>query len=216
MKTKKNIVKMVTISILTAITIVLQAVGSNIHFGPYSPALALIPITIGAILFGPLAGTWLGFVFGLVILFSPDCTTFYAISIPGTVITVLGKGSIAGLAVGWIYKGLKRYNPIVAIIVASLFTPIVNSVLFRVGIVTFFYQMLSSSATKNNASTFVYLFIGLTGVNFFVEFGINAVLSPVIARICQQGARQLHLDDEKIFDAQAEKRSMKKNKKEEI
>lgn len=196
-KNKKQIIKLVSLAMLTAIVIVLQTIGSNIKFGPYSPALVLVPITIGAILFGPKAGTFLGLVFGIVVLFSGDAQLFYAISIPGTIITVLLKGALAGLASGLVFKALKNKNIHIGILLAALVAPVVNSVLFRVGMVVFFYDMLSASASSSNANTFVYLFLGLTGFNFILEFGLNLILAPTISRVCELVSKQLNLG---VFD----------------
>ncbi|MBQ7714736.1 MAG: ECF transporter S component, partial [Clostridia bacterium] len=57
-----RLVKLVQIALITAIVVVLQLIGAVIHFGPFSVSLVLVPIVIGAILYGPLAGAWLGFV----------------------------------------------------------------------------------------------------------------------------------------------------------
>ena len=42
----------------------LQFVGSAIRFGPFSISLVLIPIVLGAALYGWGMGCWLGLVFG--------------------------------------------------------------------------------------------------------------------------------------------------------
>ena len=85
--------------LLTAIVIVLQALSLNIRFGMFSITLTLVPIIVGAALFGWQAGAWLGFVFSFVVLLT-DSAAFMAISIPGTLITVLLKGTLAGLCAG--------------------------------------------------------------------------------------------------------------------
>ena len=41
------------VAIFTAIVIVLQLLGSFIRFGPFSISLVLIPIVVGAALYGP-------------------------------------------------------------------------------------------------------------------------------------------------------------------
>lgn len=47
---------------------VLQFVGSAIRLGPFSISLVLIPIVLGAALYGWGMGCWLGLVFGAVVL----------------------------------------------------------------------------------------------------------------------------------------------------
>ena len=89
--------------ILTAIVAVLQALSVGIKFGPFSVTFVLIPIVVGAALYGYKSGAWLGFVFGAVVLFT-DAAAFMAINVPGTIITCLSKGILAGLCAGLFYK----------------------------------------------------------------------------------------------------------------
>ena len=104
----KQIVRMATLAILTAIVVVLQLLGSFIRFGPFSVSLVLVPIVIGAALFGMGGGAWLGFVFGVVVLLSGDAAAFLPIHVFGTVLTVLLKGTLAGLAAGFIHTLLVK------------------------------------------------------------------------------------------------------------
>ena len=99
--------KLVGLSVLTAIIIVLQALAISIRFGIFNITLVLIPIVVGAALYGYKAGAWLGFVFSVVVLFT-DAGAFLAISVPGTIITVILKGTLAGLAAGIVYLALEK------------------------------------------------------------------------------------------------------------
>ena len=55
-----NVHTLTGVAIFTAIVIVLQLLGSFVRFGPFSISLVLIPIVVGAALYGPGAGAWLG------------------------------------------------------------------------------------------------------------------------------------------------------------
>lgn len=94
----------VGLGLLTAIVVVLQYLSMAIRFGAFSVTLALMPIVIGAALYGVWAGAWLGFVFGVIVLASGDAAPFMAINIPGTIITVLLKGILSGFCAGLVYK----------------------------------------------------------------------------------------------------------------
>ena len=65
---KTNTKKIAGVGLLSAIVVVLQLLGSFIHFGPFSISLVLIPIVVGASLYGALSGAWLGLVFGITVL----------------------------------------------------------------------------------------------------------------------------------------------------
>ena len=64
-KNHATVVKMVTLALLAALVVVLQTVASSIKFGPIPITLTLVPIVIGAILYGPSAGALLGAISGL-------------------------------------------------------------------------------------------------------------------------------------------------------
>lgn len=175
--------KLVFGALLTALVIVLQFLGSFIRFGPFAISLVLIPIVIGAATCGPKVSTWLGFVFGVVVLFT-DAAAFLAISVAGTVITVLLKGMACGLVAGIVYQLLAKKHPYVAVIAAAIVCPLVNTGIFLLGSVVFFLEALREwgvAAGFNNV--FAFLIIGMVGLNFLVEMATNIVLSPVIVRI---------------------------------
>lgn len=101
---------MVFAAILTALVVILQFIGQTIRLGPFMISLVLMPIVIGAAVCGPKIGGWLGFVFGIFVLISGDAAAFLAVNVPGTVITVLLKGILCGLAAGIVYKALEEKN----------------------------------------------------------------------------------------------------------
>ncbi|MBQ5318093.1 MAG: ECF transporter S component [Oscillospiraceae bacterium] len=166
--------------ILTAIVIVLQTMASGIHIGQFSITLVLIPIVVGAALYGIKAGAWLGFVFGLITL--GDAALFLGINAVGTVITCILKGTLAGVAAGFVYKMLENKNRWVAVIAASLVCPIVNSGVFALGCYVFMYKGLQEMVSDGGTVTSL-IFITFIGVNFLIEVGINIVLDPAILRI---------------------------------
>ena len=176
---------LVMYALLTAIVIVLQLMGSFIRFGPFSISLVLVPIVIGAALCGKAAGAWLGFVFSVVVLFT-DCAAFYAVNIPGTVVTVLVKGIAAGFCAALVYGLLQKRNKTLAVIAAAAVCPIVNTGLFLIGCRLFFMDLLNTWAASLGFATLGdYVIFSLIGGNFIFELVINLVLSPVIVRLVQ-------------------------------
>ncbi len=181
---KQQTKRLVLGAILTALVIILQFMGSFIRFGMFSISLVLIPIVIGAATCGVKIGTWLGFVFGFTVLISGDAAAFLAIDVPGTIITVLLKGIACGLCAGLVYKALEKVNRYVAVIAAAIVCPLVNTGIFLLGCLVFFFEAIKEWGAANNFSSVVnYMFLGLVGGNFFFELGSNIILSPVIVRI---------------------------------
>lgn len=170
-------------AILTAIVIVFQLLGSFIKLGPFSVSLVLVPIIVGAAVCNPKISTWLGFVFGVVVLFM-DAGAFLAISIPGTIATVLVKGSACGLVAGLVYKLVSGKNKYVAVVLSAIACPIVNTGIFLIGCRLFFFETIKEwGAGAGYENAFTYMFLGLVGANFLFEMATNIILCPVIVRI---------------------------------
>ena len=178
-------------AILTALVVVLQLLGSFIHFGPFAISLVLIPIVIGAATCGPWIGGWLGLVFSVVVLIT-DAAAFFAISPAGTVITVLLKGTLAGFAAGLIYKLLEKKNKYLAVVAAAVVCPVVNTGIFVAGTYVFFLDAVAEwgvAAGFTNATA--YVFLGMIGANFLFELAFNIVLSPVVVRLLNIREKQV-------------------------
>jgi len=179
------------VAIFTAIVIVLQLLGSFIRFGPFSISLTLIPIVVGAALYGPWAGAWLGFVFGMTVLLSGDAGAFLMVNALGTVLTVLLKGALAGLMAGLVYGALKNTNVWLAAICAALVCPVVNTGVFLLGCKLFFMETITGwGEAMGFESVGKYMIYGLVGGNFLFEVLFNIVLSPVIVRLIRVGKKE--------------------------
>ena len=117
-----------------------------------------------------------------------DASTFFALSIPGTVITVLLKGALAGLAAGLVYLLLEKVNLILAVAVAAIVCPVVNTGIFLLGCRVFFFDTINAwAAASGYESAGKYMIIALVGVNFLIEMAINIVLSPTIVKLISIG-----------------------------
>ena len=180
--------KIVGIGLFTAIIVVLQLLAATIKFGPFSITLVLAPIVIGAALYGIGAGAWLGLAFGVSVLISGDAAAFMTISPIGTVLTVLMKGMLAGLAAALVYKAIEGKNKTVAVVMAGIVSPIVNTGIFLAGCYIFFQEWLTAAFGTTGFATVV---AGLVSVNFAVELGINMILASVIVRIIDIGRKQI-------------------------
>ncbi len=180
--------KIVGVGLMSAIVIVLQALAVLIRpTGLFSISLVLIPIVVGAALYGWKAGAWLGFVFAATVMLTGDANAFLAISPVGTILTVAVKGILAGLLAGLAYKTLEKKNSLVAVIFAAFVCPIVNTGVFLIGCKLFFMDTITQWAGGSNVGTF--MIVSLVGVNFLIEMGINMVLSPIIVRIVNIGKK---------------------------
>ena len=177
-------------AVLVALIIVLQTIGSGIHFGPFTPTLSLVPIIIGAVLFGPVTGLGLGFVFSAIVLFSvisgadPGGAMMLTENPVATVLIVVIKGSLAGYAAGVVSSGLAKKNLAIGVVLAAVVAPLTNTGLFCVGVLLFFKDLITSWGTgAGYDSIYAYILGGLIGINFLVELVIDLILVPVIVRV---------------------------------
>ena len=158
---------------------------------PPSPPLSLIPIIIGAIIFDEFVGAILGLIFGIVVVLAvisgtePFSTLMLNYNPVMTVIICILKGTVAGYVSGLLYKLLsKQNNNIFALIISSIATPIVNTGIFAVGMLTVFYKLINDTAASAGAdNTIIFFFSGFIGINFLIEIVFVAVLVPAISNI---------------------------------
>ena len=170
-------------AMLTALVVALQFVGQFLRFGPFSISLVLVPIVIGGALGGWKISAWLGLVFSVIVLLT-DAGAFLAISVWGTVVTVILKGALAGLFCGITYKLLEKKNRYLAVIISALVCPIVNTGIFLLGCVVFFFETIESwGLALGFQNAIEYMFLGLVGINFLIELATNVVLAPTIVRL---------------------------------
>ena len=177
---KTNVGKMVGIALLIAIVVVLQLLGQFIKFGPVSVSLVLMPIVVGAAIYGPGAGAILGLAFSVVVLLQPDTAFFYGMSVIGTVVTVLVKGTLCGWTAGLVYRAFAKKNTMLGVALAAVVCPIVNTAIFFLGCCTFFLQPLAATGIENVAFYVITVFIGF---NFIAEFLVNVLCCPIIVRL---------------------------------
>jgi len=180
-----NTKKLVGIGLFTAIVLVLQLLGGSIHImGMFSISLVLVPIVVGAAVYGWQAGAWLGFIFGTAVLMSGDASAFLAVNALATVLVVLVKGTACGLLSGLVYTVLKKYNTLFAVMTSAVICPIVNTGIFLLGCKLFFMSTITEWAVNSGfPSAGNYMIFGLAGTNFLIELGVNLLLGPVIVRV---------------------------------
>ena len=198
MRASEKTRRLTGLALLTAIVAVLQVVASFIKFGPFTITLALAPILIGAALYGPKAGAYLGGVFGMVVLIAcilgwdPGGSTLWNANPFLTACICLVKGIAAGAAAGAVYRavvgGSRAHGRMMTgSIVAGVVSPVVNTGLFVLALTLLFHDILVEWAA--GSELIYYIVFVLTGINFVLELVLNLVLSTVIVRVV--GARSL-------------------------
>ena len=108
--------------------------------------------------------------------------------VPISLTLCVGKAVLCGLCAGLVAKELRQRQTL-SCILAALTAPFVNTGVFAIGMLTVFKPVLQDYAGGTNIVYF--LFVAFIGVNFLVEFAVNAALSAAIARIVQVVQKQL-------------------------
>ena len=186
----QKIKRMVSMAFLMALVLVLQILGGIIPpVGGFSISLVLIPIVLGAAAYGPSAGGLLGATFGVIVYI--NCLNgsdvgghmVFEASPALCFLVVMGKGILAGICAGFVYRWLKNVNRYVAMLCAAIVCPVVNTGVFVACMLTIFKDVLSVWAEGGDVIR--YVLTGLVLANFVPELIINVVFSPAGQRILQ-------------------------------
>ena len=187
-KEHSNTQRLAVLAVLTAIVIILQ-VAVVIPLGPFTVTLTMLPIIIGAILYGPMGGAILGAAFGIVVSIQvvtgaagAFSTAMLEFQPAATILVCLLKGIAAGAAAGAFFRLFRRRSFYLGVVMAAVIAPVINTGIFSVACLTIFRSLIENALGTSGNLLFVFLttFIGL---NFLVEFGVNVALTPIVMRI---------------------------------
>ena len=164
---------------------------SNFFSAKYVAYLGvLVPIVLGSIILGVVAGAILGGIFGLVVIIDAliglDPFTLYLLNVQPffTVLLCVLKGVAAGVVPALVYKLVAKKSKYAAIFVAAALAPICNTGVFAIGAFVIMKPILDFFAAAgmdvSGFSAAHIVFVLLIGVNFFVELAINLVLAPAM------------------------------------
>ena len=192
-RNKKYGVRYLTqLALLVAIEMVMKTIGlGSVPVGPLYMSFLTVPIAVGAIVLGPIAGMILGGVFGFVSFLdaikgaSIMTSNLLAVSPVHTFVLCFGTRVLMGACVGFVYQIMEKIskNAAVNCFVTSLSAPLLNTLFFMGYIVLAFYQTayiqsLVSSKGASNPLMFVVLLVGIQGI---VEAVVCSVTGTAVA-----------------------------------
>ena len=134
---------------------------------------------------GARRGRVLGAAFGIVVVVvavaggDPFTLTLLSDHPALTVLLCLVKGAAAGAVAGLLFKLVRRKNEYAAVFAAALSAPVVNTGLFILGALLM-SDTIGANFVADGTTVLYFLVIGCAGLNFVVEFIVNAVASPAI------------------------------------
>ena len=187
MSNKNKGLNVAVIGIFAAVVVVLQFISAFVKIGSFPLTLTLIPIVLGAVLYGPKAGSALGAVFGIVVVIC----CFTGIDVGGqilvqanpvlTTVVCMAKGILAGLLPGLVFRAVGGKKPYLGTVLSAIVAPIGNTGLFLICLMVFFKDVLVSWA--GGSDVVYYVFTGLVGWNFVIEMVINIIAAPMLYRV---------------------------------
>lgn len=165
---------------------------SSIPVGPLVMTFTMIPIAVGAMLLGPLAGAILGAFYGLTSLYdaitgaSPMTGFFFQYSPFLTVLLCVGTRTLVGAATGWLFRLFRSLDRrrIWCYFAGGLLAPLLNTLFFMGFIVLVFYrtEFVQNRVSVLNASgplMFVVLSVGVQGL---IEAATGLVVGGAVAK----------------------------------
>ena len=189
---KEKTLRLVQLGLLSGLIILLQLYVVIPLPGSLTLSLVLVPIVVGAALYGHRDGAVLGAVFGGVVSvmaiqgqLGALTNMMVAYNPVLTVAVCMLKGVAAGCIAGLIAKAFKK-RTFVGILLAAAAAPIVNTGIFVAGMLTIFRDVMMEFADgigMGGTGALYFAVVVLVGVNFLVEFAANVILAPAIASI---------------------------------
>ena len=208
METFSQAKKLTYFAVLTALTVVLQLLGNTVKIGIVTLNFSLIPIVLAAILLGVWYGMALGATTGLIILFNcgilgVDGFTNVLFATDPVVITLVCvvKTAAAGAISALLFKLISKRNGFAATLVASGIVPVINSLIFIVGMFLIIPSLYNAGFLAEGSNAFAGIVIGFVGLNFVFEFALNIILAPVLFRAINIIDRSLFKKAEVVSDA---------------
>jgi uncharacterized membrane protein len=165
---------------------------SSIPVGPLVMTFTMIPIAVGAMLLGPLAGTILGAFYGFLSLY--DAITgkslmtgfFFQYSPVLTVLLCVGTRTLVGFLTGFLFRIFRKFDRhrIWSYFAGGLIAPLLNTLFFMGFIVIFFYHtsfIQDKVAEKGYLNPFAYV-IATVGVQGLIEWATGLVIGGGVAK----------------------------------
>lgn len=202
-KTKANPTThwLVQLALLTALMVAMDMTGlAMIPLPGQYASIATVPVAVGAMLLGPVAGGILGGVMGFISFFNAVRTGFATLTLAGyTGAALVGLSFVnsvlprvaMGFLTGWIYLLAKKLdkNNTLSFYVGGLAAPLLNTLLYMSVLITILLHAptLEAALTPELMAAFqdnVLLFaVAYVGVQALIEAVIGCIISGSVGKI---------------------------------
>ena len=191
MERTNKVKKMVVTALLAAIIVVLQMLSSFMNFSGFPITLTLVPIIVGATMYGATTGAILGGAFGVITCIGVVTGTdvlghmMFEFNPVLTLFVCMLKAILAGYIVGVVYKFFEKKNKkTLGLYVVSVLCPVINTATLCVVMIAFFESVVTEYAVEVEFSSAMNLILsGILLMNFLPELLVNIVVSPVVTKV---------------------------------
>ena len=185
--------ELTTLGLLTGILLLMSftPLGYFHTFG-LDISLMMIPVGIGAMLMGPKAGTWLGFIFGATSFYqsmtgsSPFSTMLFNINPFYTFLLCIPTRMLMGFLTGVIFKVVQKLDrkKTACFFVGGFFAAFLNTLFFMSVLIicywnTEFIQGINETLGNLNPLPFVVAFVGVNGA---LEMPASCIVGGVVSK----------------------------------
>lgn len=191
------------LALFIAIEVVMKLCGlGSLRITPFLlMSFLTIPIAVGAIHLGPVAGAVLGGVFGLLSLWDAmtgqsGMTVWFFNADPfNTIILCVCMRALMGWVTGLIFAGLKKIDKTktISYFVGALSAPLLNTLFFMGYIILVFYntEYVQNLVVEKGVTNPVMFVVALVGVQGLIEAGAGCLIGGTVSKALSKikGAR---------------------------
>lgn len=188
--TKKNLAMFTKLAILIALIAIMAFTPLGfLHVGIIEITFITIPVVIGAIILGPVAGALLGGVFGLFSFIQCFGMSAFGVVLLDinpifTFILCLIPRILMGFLSGVIYKAVGAFDKtkVVSMASASLGGAVLNTLFFVGGVLLLFGNSDYIMGMRGGKNVFMF-FVGFVGINGLIEAAVTCIVGTAICKV---------------------------------
>ncbi len=200
-KKKKDIRYLIELALLMAILLMMNITGlAMIPLPGQYASIMTVPVAVGAMMLGPLAGAILGTTMGAISFYTAVKTGFATMSLAGysggvmvalCLLNTIVPRLLMGLCTGWIFKAVQKIDKTKTICyyVGGIAAPVLNTIFYMTVLVIVFLNAPTIEAVlgadllyklQHNAVLFCAAYVG---VQALIEAAVGCIISGSICKV---------------------------------
>ncbi len=200
-KKKTNLRYLIELALLMAILLMMNITGlAMIPLPGQYASIMTVPVAVGAMMLGPLAGTILGATMGAISFYTAVKTGFATMTLAGytggavvalTLLNTMLPRILMGFLTGWIFKAVQKIDKTKTICyyVGGLAAPVLNTLLYMPVLVIIYLNAPNIAAVlgedllyklQHNAVLFCVAYVG---VQALIEAAVGCIISGSIGKV---------------------------------